>query len=278
MSSVGQNLRDVLKLLFWPQLLARGQLRLLARYYGLVWLVAGLLTGLSIWMLVQPNGVSKVANIAPGIVIAIGLAMIALSYVLTRAVGTLCVVLLAFVLPGTIVITPSVQSATVTQVEEESDSGGLTTGDLGLFLKGAGTCGVLGVVAAMTWWATVTWRQLHWPPRRVVAVSMLIAGLLALELLRVAARPFPGFRAFWDPRLGEFLAEPGWPFALAAWIWLAVGHFLAVYDMILIPHLLRRAGQTWVKYDLRLHEAYMVDELLNAISSGDRPRRSRGRS
>jgi len=273
-----QSTSNALKLLLWLQLLLRGQWRLLARYYALVWIVAGGLVGLSVWMLVQPNGPPKPIALPSAVVALVSVAIMLLAYILTRSVGTLSVVLLALALPGTIVITPSVQSNQFGRVEEEAEDGGLTTGDLSLFAKGAGTCGVLGVVAAVTWWGALSLRRWHWSPRQVVAISMLVSGLLALELLRIATHPLPDVQAFWEPGMAVFLAEPGWSYALSVWLWLATGHFLALYDIIIIPHLLRRHGQTWVKHDLRLHETYMVDTLLDEIAAGDGMRKGRTHS
>lgn len=280
--SFKRNTRHALKLLFWLQLFLRGRIGLLLRYYGLVWLVAGSLTGLSLWMLLRPNGVMPSIALPSFIVVFVCLAMIVLAYGLTRWVGSLSVILLALVLPGTIVVTPSVQSGQIVQLDEDPNDSGLVTGDFSLIFKGAMVCGVLTALSAGTWWGIVQAKRLHMLPRRMVAFSMITGGVLALELLRIVTRPVPDLNLPWEPAFAGTLAEPGWPYAVGTWLWLAVGHFLAVYDIMIVPHLLRRHGQTWVKHDLRLDDAYLVDELMDLLTADEKlgagSSRSRGRS
>jgi hypothetical protein len=62
------------------------------------------------------------------------------------------------------------------------------------------------------------------------------------------------------------MREPAWPYALCLWLWMEIGGIWGLYDSRVLPYLLHRVGQNWVPRRLTLQDAYLVDQLIAALS------------
>ena len=130
-----------------------------------------------------------------------------------------------------------------------SGSGSLVTGDLYYFAKGAAVFTALAIVAAGAYAACHGWQwwrhRQHRPPRHPAVAAILAAGLLALEMLRIATACGPGCQPLLVPGVGPFPRRAGVALALCLWIWLEVAGIMGIYDTRLLPYLLHRVGQGW---------------------------------
>ena len=264
-----------LKLVLWYQLLVNGMYRMFVRFYWSVWtssalLLAGSLVMLANWDLAW----SKFGPFWLWAVICFSL--VGIGYLIERTMGVVPLVVVSIVLPATLIINPmparSAGHTTVESVQEDAPewSSNLVTRDAECFAKGALVFIVLGGVAVGTYAACRSPRWLgisrRWPPRRPVAAALIVAGLVALELLRIATRGWPAFAPPWQQPMTHYLSEGTWPYAICLWLWLEVACLLGVYDSRVLPHLLHRIGQSWAPRQLSLHDVYLVDQLLAVLS------------
>jgi hypothetical protein len=195
------------------------------------------------------------------------------SYLIERTVGALPLALVSIILPATLIISPAVMGTTghvdFDDASDESTSG-LVTGDFHFFMKGALVFGVLVGIASGSYVGCESWQQWrHWkrrPPRHPAAAALLIAGLAALELLRITTHCTTGVQPFWEHALGHYMREPGWPYALCLWLWVEIGGIWGLYESRVLPYLLHRVGHNWVPRRLALQDAYLVDQLIAALS------------
>jgi hypothetical protein len=280
-----------MKLVLWYQLLANGMYRMFVRFYWSVWTSAVLvLTGSLLMLAGWDRAASEYGPFWLWGIICFSL--VGVSYLIGRVLGMLPLLLVSLVLPATLIIHPMVVGSSTHDIVADDDSahmitGGVATGDLQQFAKGIAVFGGLVAVAGAAYAAclSVNWvrRSRRWPPRRPAAAALISAGLVALEILRITTRSWPGFDPPWDRLVAHFLSEPGWPYAICIWLWLEVACLLAVYDTEVLPYLLHRIGQGWAPQRLSLADAYMVDQLLAGLvrpssKSGSRSTQRKHRS
>ena len=253
-----------LKLILWLQFLRHRLLALLLRLYAAPWLAALAILSLSAWMLLpafgSPGNTGRVILVSccPLVVIA--------AYALGRLVP-LWTAALAVLIPGTMTIAPTVGRTNISLFADDSQlSNYLGTGDFSLFLKGTGACFCLSAISFLLQSAVQSPRTRHWPLRWAFTLTIVASGLLGLEMLRLALHLAPGLRLLWTPPLTSFMSEPGWPDAIAVWLWINTAYLLARYDAKLIPYLLRRTGHLWAPGELSIHETYLVDHLLRQLA------------
>ncbi len=274
-----------MKLVLWYQLLVNGMYRMFLRLYWSVWTSSALVLAGSLLMLA--NWTPRSPQFGPfwlwGIIC---LFLVGVCYLIGRALGMLPLLLVSIVLPATLIINPMVVGSSTHVIAVDEDSGavaanGLVTGDVQQFTKGAGV--FLGLVAlaggAYSACLSVNWvrRSRRWPPRRPAAAALITAGLVALEMLRIATRSWPGFAPPWYRPVAHFLSEPGWPYAICLWLWLEVACLLAVYDTEVLPYLLHRIGRGWAPQRLSLADVYLVDQLLAGLVRPSSRSSSRGK-
>jgi hypothetical protein len=264
--------RRALKLVWWYQLLVHGMYRILLRLYGAVWTSAVLvLAGSLVMLAASAPSWSRLGPFWLWLVIC-GV-LLGSGYLIERTVGVLPLVMVSIVLPATLVINPLAARPPGHAIAEEDvleSLSYLATGDLECFGKGAAVFLGLGGLATVAYAACRSsgWlvRRRHWPPRRPVVAALLVAGLVALEMLRIATRSWPNFTPPWYKPVSHFLSAEAWPYAICLWIWLEVACLLGVYDSRVLPHLLHRIGQDWAPRRLSLHDVYLVDQLLTALA------------
>lgn len=257
--------RRASKLILWLQFLRHGLVRFLWRYYAGPWLAALAVLALSAAMLLAaaaPGDTARLVFVACCPLLVMG------GYLLGRFVPLL-VAAVAIVVPGTMTITPTVSrtSISIFAADENQLSNYLGTGDLALFLRGAGVCLFLSAISFLFQILTRLPRTRRWPLRWAITVTILASSLPALELLRLSLGLAPYLRAPWAGPLMTMMREPGWPSAIAFWLWANTVYLLARYDAKLIPYLLRRSGTLWAPGELSIHETYLVDHLLRELAS-----------
>jgi hypothetical protein len=262
------------RLVLWVQLLRQGEWGLLLRFYGVLWLAAATIVGASLWMLLN---FSPRLPMAPRIIAVACPLAIGLAYLVARFVPLL-IVALAVLIPGTMTIAPVVgrdDSGVFAPAGEDQRSVYVGTSDLRLFLKGSGVCLCLSAITflleSLARLPSSRRHKRRWPLRWAALSVLLLSGLLGLEMLRLALQLAPGFRVPWAKPLWAVMVEPGWPQAIAVWLWLNTAYLLARYDAKLIPYLLRRIGQPWAPDDLSFGETYLVDELLRQLTARPGP-------
>lgn len=270
-----------LKLMLWIQFLRQRHYGLLVRFYTGIWLSAVAVAGTSVAMLLWADRPTQPHFVWLLVVSACPL-IILVAYGFARFIPLL-VVAMSVLIPGIMTIAPVVSHTTTdgdgTDAELPSY---MSTGDVRLFFKGAGACTCL---MALTFLLQAVARLPHafsrkrrWPLRRAATLVLLTSGLVGLEVLRVSLRLVPSFQPPWSNSLATFMAESGWPYAVAFWLWLNVAYLLAWYDARLIPYLLRRSGHPWAPNDLSVTESHLVDELLLQFSRHrEAPRRRENR-
>lgn len=255
------------KLVLWTQLLRQGELGLLRRFYGGIWLTATAVLGCSLWLLLVQGARLR---FVPTIVLLACPLLFLLAYAVARFVPLL-IVALAVLIPGTMTIAPRIgRDDTGVFAEEDRRSVYVATGDLELFIKGSGACLCLSSVTfllqALARLPSSRRGKRRWPLRWAIVSVVLASGLIGLEVLRVSLRLAPEVRVPWARPLRALMAEPGWPQAITVWLWLNMAYLLARYDAKLIPYLLRRIGQPWVPDELSINETYLIDELLRQLT------------
>jgi hypothetical protein len=247
------------------------------RFYGAVWTSSALVLAGSLVMLAHRDLTwSKFGPFWLWAVICFSL--LGTGYLIARTIGVVPLAVVSIVLPATLIINPmaarpsghAVTEHATTPEDTPEGSSNLATRDAECFAKGAIVFALLGGIAVAAYSAcrSPRWpvRARHWPPRRPATAALIVAGLVALELLRIATRSWPGFTPPWHQLMTHFLSEDAWPYAICLWLWLEVACLLGVYDSRVLPHLLHRIGQNWAPQQLSLHDVYLVDQLLAALS------------
>jgi hypothetical protein len=211
-------------------------------------------------------------------------ALVGVSYVIGRVLGTFPLLLVSIILPATLIIHPMGSGSSSYDVAGDDDSSpvvaeGLAGGDLQQFAKGAAVFAGLAALTAAAYVAchSVTWirRSRHWPPRRPATAALIVAGLVALAMLRIATRSWPG--PPWQRSLAHFFGQSGWPQAICLWLWMAVAYLLARYDTEVLPYLLHRMGQDWAPPWLSLADVHWVDQLMAGLKHPTSKGRSQGK-
>lgn len=275
-----KKLENALKLVLWVQFVRRGEYALFVRFYGAIWPAAAAVVGCSLWLLLNPTHGARLPC-APLLVLAVCPLVILVAYAVARFVPLL-IVALAILIPGTMTLAPAVgrnDTGVFAPATEDHRSVYVGSADLPLFFKGAGTCLCLSaatfLLIALARLPSAHHSKHRWPLRWAATSVVLAAGLLGLEMLRIALRLEPEVRLRWLRALQAVMVEPGWPQAITVWLWLNTAYLLARYEARLIPYLLRRIGQPWAPTELSIHETYLIDELLRQLTHRPAARASR---
>lgn len=282
MGNVTSKFRKATKLLLWYQFIRKGMFSPLLRYYGGVWLTTLGVVAVSLSMLMmKPQATVKYGG--PWLPTAVCAGVIVGGYLLGRLLGPMPVILVGIVLPAILIITPTIIASSHPGGSQDGGGPGpaLSTGDMGMLIKGIGVCSALTSLAYLVYRLSQVFCKVlglgRLSFRRVMVWVIVISSVVALELMRIVLPLAPSFRPPWQQIIAAVLEEPGWPQALALWVWINLALLLAYYDDRLIPYLLHRIGHTWAPNQIGLGEAYMVDSLLASLAK-EGADEARGRS
>jgi len=263
-----KELRKVPELILWYRLLHAKMFRKLFHFYGTVWIVSAGLVSISLVMLFQ-QGPEATSRYGPDWIWIIGCVFaLCWGYGIAKIFGSVEVNIFSVVVPALVLGMPE------------------AGGDLNwiAIAKGAGVFIGLIVLTFIAYsiapfpYSLVGYRG--WPHRRAMTFILLVAGIIALELLRVVIGLAPNLRTPWQPAVASFTVEPGWSYAICLWLWFNIAYLLSNYDAELLPPLLRRigVGSAYEELGIRVFrggrwggpvpdqlspdDAYMIDYLL----------------
>lgn len=278
--------RRSLKLVLWYQLLDKRMYRVLIRFYWSVWTTSALLLVVSLLMLA--NHARAWPEYGPFLLwVAICVSLVAVGYVTGRVLGMLPLVVLSIVLPATLIISARGVRLSPQEIARNERSGFPSkhvsaSSDLQHFTKGATVFFALAALAAAAYAACPAvhgaFDSRRCPPRRPATAALIVSGLAALEMLRIATRVWPDVAPPWYEPTACYLTESGWPYAIGLWLWLDVACLLAIYDTEVLPYLLHRMGHDWAPRRLWLADVHWIDQLLVGLmrpSSKDGSRATR---
>jgi len=271
-----RDVRRIPQLILWYRLLQAKMFRKLLHFYGSVWIVSAGLVSISLVMLFQ-RSVEATSRYGPDWIWIIVCALaLCCGYSQAKIFGSMEVNIFSLVIPALVL--------------GIFDKGG----DMHWIAvaKGGGVFIGLIVVTFAAYsiaplpYSFVGYRG--WPHRRAMTFILLVTGIIALELERIAIGLAPNWQTPLEPVVKSFMVEPGWSYAICLWLWLNIAYLLSNYDTELLPPLLRRigvgsayeelgirvltGGGHWrgpVPDQLSLDDAYMIDYLL--VELPDRP-------
>lgn len=279
------GLGRLFKLLLWLQFIRQGMISSFLRYFGVVWLAAGLVIGASLAIMLSSPRYLAAPTGPVWLMLTVCAVLIPIAYLVTRFLGPAPVVAICVAFPGMFIITPRMAGSANVAIESRGDDGLISgdsiiaTGDLGLFAKGAFVSSAMLAFSHLVFrLAQVPMMTGKWSLRWGTTLAIVLIGIVMLELLRDLAGVFPSLRMPWHWLFAR-LREPGWPKAICVWIWLDIALLLAMYEDRLIPYLLHRTGHQWVPSRVTLQDVFMIDSLVSALADfrkkGDGRERSR---
>jgi len=288
---LGRLIRDVVRLTLWAELTLRRRFDLVWRFYGALAVAASLLLGASAYLL------ATTANPFSGsllLALVIAFALAAIAYATARAVSAWLVLVVAIVLPASLMANPEVltghQRDPITKPIAVQPAGSSaprsshsdevaewsrdhSASEMPRVGENLLVMLLLTAVCLAVFWLAQLPASLpsddgfrHWAPRWPLLVTLAAIGAMGLPLMWLP-EIYPDHTGSAESSWRLLPDQPGWTWGISLWLWLNVGYYLAEYDRRLIPYLLQRMRHPWLPTTITRREVHLVEILLNRLNT-----------